>query len=174
VRYFEDFPAGLEIELGSVTLSTDEIIAFGRTYDPQPMHIDPAAAGESLFGGLIASGWQTASSFMRLLVDTVLFDSASLGSPGIDKLRWLQPVRPGETLHGRFTVLEARASRSRPDRGIVRGRGEMRTAAGEVVMDMESISLFSRRQPRAAWDTDEDGVDARAAAAPSEAGGAPS
>src|SRR5690349_12743618 len=104
-RYFEDFPEGYTVELGTFTLSPEDIIEFARKYDPQPMHTDPHAARASIYGGLIASGWQTATSYMRLLVDAVIQDTDSKGSPGIENLRWLKPVRPGDTLHGRFTVL---------------------------------------------------------------------
>ena len=144
-RYFEDFPTGLSVELGSVTLSAESIMAFAREYDPQPMHVDPVRAAESIYGGLIASGWQTAASYMRLLVDEVIGPSASLGSPGLDNLRWLKPVKPGDTLRGRFTVLEAKLSRSRPDWGIVRSRGEMLNQAEEVVMQIEAVNFFGRR-----------------------------
>src|SRR5947209_7301940 len=104
LRYFEDFAAGLTVDLGNVAFTTEGIIDFARQYDPQPMHTDPEAARASTYGGLIASGWHTAASFMRLLVDEVIGQSESIGSPGVDNLRWLKPVRPGDTLHGRFTV----------------------------------------------------------------------
>src|SRR5258708_3754152 len=122
LRYFEDFVdmvGAAPVELGNSVLTADSIVEFARAYDPQLMHTDPARAKGSIYGGLIASGWHTASTYMRLLVDSVIGDSESLGSPGIDNLRWLRPVRPGDTLHARFTVLEARPSQSRPDRGVV-------------------------------------------------------
>src|SRR6266851_10101500 len=109
-RYFEDFRAGEAVELGSFTFSERDIVEFARQYDPQPMHADPAAARNSIYGGLITSGWQTVTSYMRTLVDEIMRDSDSLGSPGIDHLRWLKPVRPGDTLRSRFTVLDARPS----------------------------------------------------------------
>lgn len=146
-RYFEDFPEGYAVELGTWSPSADEIIAFARQYDPQPMHVDPEAARSSIYGGLIASGWQTVASFMRLLVDGVIGDSASMGSPGVDNVRWLKPVRPGDTLHARFTVLESRPSNSRPDWGIVRSRGEAVNQDGEVVMHLEAVNFFARRPP---------------------------
>jgi acyl dehydratase len=111
------------------------------------MHTDPEAARASIYGGLIASGWHTVGRYMRLLVDEVLARSASMGSPGIDNVRWLKPVRPDETLHGRFSVLESRPSNSRPDWGIVRSRGELLNAADEVVMRMEAVNFFARRPP---------------------------
>jgi acyl dehydratase len=149
LRYFEDFLQleGSSIELGSFSLSAEEIIAFARQYDPQPMHVDPEAARASIYGGLIASGWQTVASFMRLLVDGVIGNSASMGSPGIDNVRWLKPVRPGDRLRARVTVLESRPSNSRPDWGIVRTRGEVVNRDDEVVMRLEAVNFFERRPP---------------------------
>jgi acyl dehydratase len=146
-RYFEDFVQGESIELGSVSFTEEEIVEFAQRYDPQPMHTDPGAARQSIYGGLIASGWQTATSYMRMLVDVVMRDSASIGSPGIERLRWLQPVRPGDVLRGRFTILEARASNSRPDWGIDRSHGEVLNQKDEVVMDVEAVNFFGRRPP---------------------------
>ena len=145
-RYFEDFTVGEIVELGSVQISPTEIIAFAEQFDPQPLHVDPARAEESVFGGLIASGWHTAGLYMRLFAEGVLNRVPSFGSPGIDQLRWLRPVRPGDTLRARFTVLEARPSRSRPDRGIVRSRGEMINQHGEVAMSLEATNFIGRRQ----------------------------
>lgn len=146
-RYFEDFVEGQTTELGTFSYSADEIVEFARRFDPQPMHADPEAARNSIYGGLIASGWQTATSYMRLLVDQVMRDSQSLGSPGLDKLRWLKPVRPGDMLRARFTVLEARPSNSRPDWGIVRSRGEVLNQQDDVVMSVEAVNFFGRRRP---------------------------
>ena len=146
-RYFEDFPTGLTVDLGEHTFIQDEITAFARAYDPQPMHVDPEQARGSIYGGLIASGWHTAATYMRLLVDSVIGDSESLGSPGVDHLRWLKPVRPGDTLRARFTVLEANLSRSRPDRGIVRSRGDMLNQNDELVLQVEAVNFFGRRPP---------------------------
>jgi acyl dehydratase len=144
-RYFEDFVEGQTIDLGSFRYTEQEIIDFARAYDPQPMHTDPAAATKSTYGGLIASGWQTATSYMKVLVEQIMRDSASIGSPGVDKLRWLKPVRPADVLRARFTVLETRASNSRPDWGIVRSRGEVLNQKDEVVMDVEAVNFFGRR-----------------------------
>ena len=146
-RYFEDFTEGDTYDLGSFSYSAQQIVDFARAYDPQPMHTDGEAARQSIYGGLIASGWQTATSYMRLLVNEIMRDSASVGSPGIDRLRWLKPVRPGDTLRARFTILEARASNSRPDWGIVRSRGEVLNQKDEVVMDVEAVNFFGRRPP---------------------------
>jgi acyl dehydratase len=145
IRYFEDFPVGQTLELGSHQFSAEGIVAFGTAFDPQVYHVDPQRAKTSVWGGLIASGWQTASVYMRLLVDNLLSGTASLGSPGLDSLKWLKPVRPGDTLHARITFLEASPSRSRPDRGIVRSRGEMVNQDGEVVMQIEAVNFFARR-----------------------------
>jgi acyl dehydratase len=146
-RYFEDFSEGDTLELGQFGLTEADIIDFARKYDPQPMHVDPEAARGSIYGGLIASGWQTVTSYMRLLVDGMMADSDSKGSPGIDNLRWLKPVRPGDQLSARITVLEARASNSRPDWGIVRSRGEVVNQTGEIVMQLEAVNFFGRRPP---------------------------
>lgn len=146
-RYFEDFFEGETLDLGSFSYTEQEIVAFARAYDPQPMHTDPDAARGSIYGGLIASGWQTATSYMRRLVDQLMRDSSSVGSPGLDKLRWLKPVRPGDVLRARFTVLEARPSNSRPDWGIVRSRGEVLNQDDQVVMDVEAVNFFGRRPP---------------------------
>ena len=145
IRYFEDFPEGLTVELGSVEFTTDSIVDFARAWDPQAMHTDPNLAQSSIYGGLIASGWHTVASYMRMLVDQVIGGSESVGSPGIDNLRWVKPVRPGDTLRGRFVVLEARESRSRPDWGIVRSRGEMLNQDNEIVMHIEAVNFFARR-----------------------------
>ncbi len=146
-RYFEDFESGQVLELGSRTVTVEEIVEFARQFDPQPFHVDPAAAAESVFGGLIASGWHTGAMWMRLYVDTVLGSVSAQGSPGIEELRWLAPVRPGDTLHGRLTVLEATPSERRPDRGTVRIRGEMVNQDGVTVMSMTSRGHFGRRPP---------------------------
>jgi acyl dehydratase len=143
--YFEDFTPGTVYELGSRTFTRDDIVAFARQYDPQPFHLDEEAAAASPFGGLIASGWQTASTCFRLSVDGFIGRAASLGSPGIDELRWLRPVRPGDTLTARAEVLEAKPSRSKPDRGAVRVRYDAFNQRGEQVLSMMSWGLFARR-----------------------------
>jgi acyl dehydratase len=143
--YFDDFEPGQVLELGSRTVTEDEIIEFARQFDPQPFHVDPAAAAESVFGGLIASGWHTGAMWMRLYVDNMLGSASAQGSPGIEELRWLAPVRPGDTLHGRLTVLETTPSERRPDRGTVRIRGEMINQDGVTVMSMTSRGHFGRR-----------------------------
>ena len=145
--YFEDLEPGRVHELGSHTVSEEEIVAFARQWDPQSFHVDPEAAKESVFGGLIASGWHTGAMWMRLYVDSLLDGAASMGSPGIEELRWLAPVRPGDTLYGRLTVLEATPSERRPDRGTVRIRGEMVNQDGVTVLSMVSRGHFGRKLP---------------------------
>ena len=144
-RYFEDFEPGQVVELGSHTVSEEEIVAFARLWDPQPFHVDPEAARASVFGGLIASGWHTGAVWMRLYVDALLGGSDSRGSPGVEELRWLAPVRPGDTLTGRLEVLETTPSERRPDRGTVRIRGELANQDGVTVLSMTSRGHFGRR-----------------------------
>jgi acyl dehydratase len=144
-QYFEDFRPGQTVELGSRTVTEEEIVAFARQWDPQPFHTDAEAARDSVFGGLIASGWHTGAMWMRLYVDSLLGGSASQGSTGVEELRWLAPVRPGDTLTGRLEVIEAVPSERRPDRGTVRIRAEMVNQDGVTVMSMTSRGHFGRR-----------------------------
>jgi acyl dehydratase len=144
-RYFEDFAVGETVELGSVQMCEQEIIAFAERFDPQPFHVDPERARKSIFGGLIASGWHTVGLYMRMYVEKVLNEADSMGSPGVDAVRWLKPVRPGDTLQARWTVVECIPSRSKPDRGVVRSRGEMFNQDGELVMRLEAANIFGRR-----------------------------
>jgi acyl dehydratase len=145
VRYFEDFAPGEKVELGAVTVTEDEIVEFGRRYDPQSFHTDPEAARDGPFGGLVASGWHTAALFMGLLVRTLLVDSASLGSPGVEELRWTAPVRPGDTLHGRLTITDVQPSSTNAGRGTVFTTSEMRNHDGVVVMTVRARTFFARR-----------------------------
>ncbi|MBI3914060.1 MAG: MaoC family dehydratase [Chloroflexi bacterium] len=148
-RYFEDYIPGAVQVFGTVVVEEKEIVEFGRRYDPQEFHTDPAAAKQTAFGGLIASGWHTAALMMRLLVDNYLSSVASLGSPGIDELRWTKPVRPGDTLSVRVTVLDATRSRSKPDRGVLRSLIEVLNQNGEVVMTMRGVNLMLCREKAA-------------------------
>ena len=132
-KYFDDFVVGEVIDLGSVEVTEQAIIDFARQFDPQHFHVDPEAAKDSSFGGLIASGWHTCSLYMRLLYDGLLSSASSEGSSGMEELRWLAPVRPGDTLVARYTVLNASPSASKPNRGTVRFRSEMVNQHGEVV-----------------------------------------
>ncbi|SVB68845.1 uncharacterized protein METZ01_LOCUS221699 [marine metagenome] len=143
--YFEDFQVGQVYELGSYTVSEEQILTFAREFDPQPFHVDSVLAAESIYGGIIASGLHTASIFMRLLCDGLLCRSASMGSPGQDELRWLRPVRPGDTLTARGTVEELIPSKSKPDRGLVRKSYEVLNQHGEKVMTMRGLGMFGRR-----------------------------
>lgn len=147
--YFEDFSVGLTIELGAREVSREEMIAFASRYDPQSFHTDEEAAKTSMYGGLIASGFHTCAITMRLMCDGYLLTAASLGSPGVDNVRWLRPVRPGDTLRGQMTVLESRASASKPDRGTVRHKWELFNQRDELVMTMEGYGMFKRRTPGA-------------------------
>ncbi|HVM16551.1 MAG TPA: MaoC family dehydratase [Gaiellaceae bacterium] len=145
MRYFEDIREGEVTQLGSVEVTREEIMEFARRYDPQPFHVDEEAAALSPYGGLIASGWHTAAMFMRLFVDAILLDSASVGSPGVEELRWLHPVRPGDVLTGRVRVVETRESQRNPTRGTVITESEAINQDGEVVMRMRARGFFARR-----------------------------
>lgn len=145
MRYFEDFQPGGIHNLGQVTVTAEEIIEFGKRYDPQPFHTDAAAAEQSAFGGLVASGWLTAALFMRRYVEELLYDSAGAGSPGVDEVRYHRPVRPEEILTARLTVLSTRPALGRPDRGIVQPRCELLGPSDEPVFSMILHSIFLRR-----------------------------
>jgi acyl dehydratase len=143
--YFEDYAPGRVIALGSATVSEDEILDFARRWDPQPFHVDAALAEQGPFGVLIASGWHTCALAMRAMVGSYLVPESSTPSPGIDELRWLAPVRAGDTLTFRATVVEATPSRSKPDRGMVKGRIEGINQHGEGVLSMVSLNIIRRR-----------------------------
>lgn len=145
-RHFEDYVAGAVCVYGQIPVTEAAIVEFAQRYDPQPIHADPEAAGRGPFGGLIASGWHTISLVMRLLVERYLSHVAAIVSPGIDELRWTLPVRPGDVLSVRVTVLEATASRSKPDRGLVRTLIEALNQRGEVVLSMKAMNLIKRRE----------------------------
>jgi acyl dehydratase len=145
VRFFEDYLPGSMEDLGSVSVSEAEILEFARRYDPQDFHADPAKAAGGPFGGVIASGWHTAALMMKLLAARYLDPATSLGSPGIDELRWPAPVRPGDTLSVRVSIVEARASRTRTDRGLVHSHIEVRNQSGETVMTVKAMNLVRRR-----------------------------
>ncbi len=145
--HFEDFIPGRVFELGRHEITTEEIVAFGRQFDPQPFHVDPGAARDSPFGGLIASGWHSCAILMRLWHDAVLATSVALGSPGVDEVRWLHPVRPGDVLTGRGEVVEARPSRRRPERGTVVARMTLESGVGTTVLSFVGQCFFARRSP---------------------------
>jgi acyl dehydratase len=148
MRYFEDFQAGQTESYGSYPVTREEIVSFASQYDPQPMHLDEAAGAVSILGGLGASGWHVCAMLMRMLADNVLATSAGICAPGIDEVKWLRPVRPGDVLSARHTVLAAKASQSRPDRGFVRFRFEVLDASGTPVMEQTNSIMFARRPPR--------------------------
>ena len=142
---FADFHAGQVIEAGPYVLTEAELVKFAEAYDPQWFHTDAEAAAESAFGGLIASGWHTCAIAMRLMCDAYLLDSASLGSPGLEKLSWLKPVYPGDTLRVRLEVLESRPLASRPGVGMIRSHWDVMNQHGETVLTMEGYGMFRRR-----------------------------
>jgi acyl dehydratase len=144
-RYFEDFIVGSSIAVGSRSITEEEIIAFAVQFDPQPFHVDKAAAAQSMFGGVIASGWHTCSIIMRLMVDGFLADSTSLGSPGVDEIRWLKPVRGGDTLSVTTTILDAKPSASKADRGVVWTEWRATNQHGELVATIKGMGMFLRR-----------------------------
>jgi acyl dehydratase len=143
--YFEDFEPGQDIDLGTRTVTEDEIVAFARQYDPQPFHVDRDAAADSIYGGVIASGWHTCGMMMRLVVDGLLGKSSSMGSPGLDGVRWLAPVRAGDTLNVRYQTVQVKASASKPDRGVVWSKWVAINQHGETVCTVEGMGMFGRR-----------------------------
>jgi len=145
MQYFEDIVVGASRDTGSHTFTEADIVKFASQFDPQPFHIDAAAAGSSIFGGLIASGWHTASVVMRLIVDAAIDVEASLGSPGFDDLTWKKPVRPGDTICARTTCIEKTPSRSRPGVGSARFHTEVFNQNGELIMTMTSIGMMRMR-----------------------------
>jgi acyl dehydratase len=145
VHHFEDLAVGQRFRLGEVTVRREDILRFAREFDPQPFHLDDDAAARTPFGGIVASGWHTASLAMRLMVDGLVRDVASLGSPGVDELRWLVPVRPDDTVRLEVEVVAAKASASRPDRGLVTLRLELFNQRDERVMTMQSPGMVRRR-----------------------------
>ncbi|HVV58379.1 MAG TPA: MaoC family dehydratase [Gaiellaceae bacterium] len=149
MRYWEDIHVGDVFEFGPVEVREDEVIAFASAYDPQPFHVDVEAAAAGPFGGLIASGWHTASLFMGMYVRGLLHDTVSMGSPGVEQLRWLVPVRPGDELSARVRVVDSRPSSKNPRRGTIVSECEVLNQRGEVVMTLTARGLFGRREPAA-------------------------
>ena len=143
--YWEDFPVGSVREFGAMPVTREASIAFAREFDPQPFHLDDEAARGSLFGALCTSGWHTCAMAMRMMCDDYLLETASLGSPGIDELRWLKPVFPGDTLRGRVEILEARPMASRPGVGLVRSAWQLSNQHGEAVLSMKGWGMYRRR-----------------------------
>lgn len=144
-RWLEDYVTGAVHELGTIAVEEDEVLAFGRRFDPQPFHADPDEAARGPFQGLIASGWHTAGLMMRLYALNYLSPASSLASPGLDELRWLRPVRPGDVLSVRVTIEDSRPSTSKPDRGVVRSLIEVFNQRHEPVMTMRAVNMIARR-----------------------------
>ena len=149
--YFEDFFAGQEIVLGARQVTEDEIVNFATQFDPQPFHVDHDAAAASVFGGVIASGWHTCSMMMRMVVDGLMAAASSMGSPGVDKVRWLLPVRGGDTLTVSYLTTAVKASTSKPDRGVVWSTWRAVNQHGELACTIEGMGMFGRR-PQGAGD----------------------
>ena len=143
--WFEDFEPGQVFETDGATLTEPQILDFAMQWDPQPFHLDVAAAAESSYGGLIASGWQTALTGFRLMLGLGIFRRCSMGSPGLEHLRWLKPVRPGDTLRGRLEVVETRPSRSKPDRGTMVADYALANQYGETVMTWRCLHILARK-----------------------------
>lgn len=146
ILYFEDISAGDVRNLGSFSLTQEEMVSFANRYDPQPIHVDPAAAAESIFGGIIASGWQTGASCMRLLVDEFLNEAASMGALGAEEIRWPAPTRPGDAISVTNKVLGVRISESRDSRGYVRNRTRGENERGEEVISWIGTNIIARRE----------------------------
>lgn len=146
MRTFEDFPVGYQGVLGPKRVTRREIMAFARDFDPQPFHLDEAAAKATLLGGLAASGWHTCAMLMRMICDGFLNDTAGLGAPGVEEVRWMRPVRPGDTLSARYEVTAARASASRPELGICTVHYDLSNQHGETVMTWVINQFFVRRE----------------------------
>lgn len=145
MRYWEDFQVGDVTELGPIGVSEAEIVEFAERFDPQPFHVDAEAARSTPFGGLIASGWHTAALFMGMFVREILLDSASLGSPGVEEIRWAAPVRPGDRLSARVTIVDSQPSSTNPARGTVITENEVRNQDGVTVMTLKARGFFARR-----------------------------
>jgi acyl dehydratase len=147
--YLEDFYEGQDLDLGTRTVGEEEIVAFARDFDPQPFHVDPAAAAQSIYGGVIASGWHTCGMMMRMVVDGLLSKSSGMGSPGLDGVRWLAPVRAGDTLNVHYQTVKVKASESKPDRGVVWSKWVAINQHGATVCTVEGMGMFGRRPPDA-------------------------
>ena len=146
-RFFEDFSPGEVTEFGDYLITEEEILEYARRYDPQPFHVDRKAAAESIFGGLIASGWMTGSIMMRLLVEHFISPVSGMGSPGVDEVRWPKPVRAGDRLRVRIITIEVKRSQSKPDRGIIQVQQEMINQHGDTVMSLRGTSFLKCRTP---------------------------
>jgi acyl dehydratase len=146
-RFWEDFLSGQVIEYGPRFVTREEIVAFGKEFDPQPFHLSEDAARGTMLGELCASGWHSCCILMRMMADGFVLNSSSMGAPGIDEVKWLKPIRPGDELTLRAIVLATRASNSRPDMGFVNALLELTNARGEKVMTLTAPLMFGRRKP---------------------------
>ena len=144
-RYWDDYEIGQKFDLGSTSFTADEIVDFARRYDPQSFHVDAVAARQSMFGGLIASGWHVTAKLMRLFVDNYVDQRTALGSPGVDEVRWLKPVRPGDTLNAWVECAGKVPSKSRPEMGIVHEQWRATNQKGELVMTLKGTNMVRRR-----------------------------
>jgi acyl dehydratase len=147
--HWEDFQAGAVAIYGPRLVTREEIVAFAAEFDPQPMHLDETAASATMLGGLGASGWHICCLLMRMIADGFILDSSSMGSPGIDEVRWLKPLRPGTNIRIRVTVLDTRASGSRPEMGLVKLRYEVIDETDTVLSVLANTMMFGRREPKA-------------------------
>ena len=147
--YWEDFSVGETVEFGRKLVTKEEILEFASEFDPQPFHLDEEAAEQSILGGLCASGWHSCAMMMRMMCDGYILESASLGAPGVEEVRWRKPVYVNDILRARRTCLESRASKSRPEMGLTKFRTEMLNQMDEVVMTMEGWAMYGRRHPGA-------------------------
>ena len=147
--YWEDFQPGAVAVYGPRLVTREEIVAFAAEFDPQPMHLDEAAASATMLGGLAASGWHTCCLLMRMLTDGFVLNSSSMGAPGVEEVRWLKPLRPGTRIRVRSTVLDTRASKSRPDMGLVKMQHEVLDETESVLTTLTSTAMMGRRQPGA-------------------------
>lgn len=145
IKYFEEFEVGDTFEYGGYTVTTDDIIKFAQAYDPQTFHVDPEAAKKGPFGSLIASGWHTSALAMRMMVDGLLEGTETMGSPGIDEIRWLRPVKPGDTLYVCAEITDKIPSKSKLDRGLIKIHQSVHNQNEQVVMTLLSMAFFSRR-----------------------------
>lgn len=144
-RYWDDYEVGQKFALGSTSFTADEIVDFGRRFDPQSFHVDADAARQSMFGGLIASGWHVTAKLMRLFVDNYVDQRTALGSPGVDEVRWLKPVRPGDTLDAWVECAGKVPSKSRPEMGIIHEHWRATNQKGELVMTLKGTNMVRRR-----------------------------
>ena len=147
-RFFEDFTKGDVAEYGPRSVTREEIVAFAAEFDPQPIHLDEAAGRASMLGGLSASGWHTCALAMRMIADGFLLESSAMGAPGVDEVRWIAPLRPGDSITLRASVLDTRLSRSRADMGFVTFRFDLINQSGATVMTMSSSLMLGRRPAR--------------------------